>query len=443
MIPVSDTIVAIATAAGRSGIGVVRVSGPGVCEWQHPLFGRLLPPRQALLCTLRDEHGEAIDQVVALYFAAPASYTGEDVLELHGHGNPVILQAIVQRCVQLGARLARPGEFTERAFLNDKIDLAQAESVADLIDAGSIEAARCAMRSLEGEFSRLIGQLAQELLEVRIQVESMLDFPEEVPEYLHALRIVERLQSLLQRLRQIEQAGRQGSLLREGIQVVLIGQPNVGKSSLLNRLAGNERAIVTDIAGTTRDTLRETIVLHGITLHIIDTAGLRDTSDPIEKIGIERTWQAIGHATLALLLVDARQGITAADQAIIDRLPPGLPQLLVHNKCDLPGADAMASTAGVSVSARTGHGLDVLQQRLFELAGWRGNTEGIYMARERQLQALQATQHHVTQALDQLAIAEWVAEELRLAHIALSAITGAVSADDLLGEIFSRFCIGK
>lgn len=443
MTAVSDTIVAVATAAGRGGIGVVRVSGPRVREWQQLLFGRLLPARQAVLCTVRDAHDEAIDQVVALYYAAPASYTGEDVLELHGHGNPVILQALVQRCAQLGARLARPGEFTERAFLNDKIDLAQAESVADLIDAGSIEAARCALRSLDGEFSRLIGHLAQELLDLRIQVESMLDFPEEVPEYLQALHIVERLQSLLQRLRQIEQAGRQGSLLREGIQVVLIGQPNVGKSSLLNRLAGNERAIVTDIAGTTRDTLRETIVLQGITLHIIDTAGLRDTRDPIELIGIERTWQAIGHATLALLLVDARQGITAADQDIIDRLPPGLPQLLVHNKSDLLGPDAVASTTGVSVSARTGHGLEVLQQRLFEMAGWRGETEGIYMARERQLQALQATQRHVTQALAQLDIPEWVAEELRLAHLALSSITGAVSADDLLGEIFSRFCIGK
>lgn len=441
----ADTIAAIATAPGRGGIGVVRVSGPNASTIAQALIKKLPVPRQATLTNFIDADASVIDQGIALYFAAPHSFTGEDVLELQGHGGPAVMQRLLARCLAAGARIAEPGEFTRRAFLNDKLDLAQAESVADLIDASSTQAAKCAIRSLQGEFSREIYALVQALIDLRMLVEATLDFPEEEIDFLEAAHAKQKLTTIREKLEGVFVSAKQGALLREGLQVVLIGQPNVGKSSLLNRLAGEEVAIVTPVAGTTRDTVREEIHLEGIPLHIIDTAGLRDTQDEVEKIGIARTWAAVEKAQLALVVIDATCGQAPEDEAIINRLPPGLPVLNIYNKIDLVGAESPAARekAAVYLSAKTGAGLEILHDRLLQLAGWQPAEEGLYLARERHLQALVAAKNSLAKANQNWQQLELLAEELKLAQNALARITGEFSADDLLGEIFSRFCIGK
>jgi len=436
-----DTISAIATAPGRGGIGVVRVSGPLVTDIAHGILGKLPEARMAHLANFLDSQGETIDQGIALYFSAPNSFTGEAVLELQGHGGPAVMQNVLNRCLELGARLAQPGEFTQRAYLNDKLDLAQAESVADLIDAATSQAAKSAMRSLQGEFSKQIHALVETLINLRMLVESTLDFPEEELDFLQAAHAKEKLSNLSAELQTLLNRAKQGCLLREGLHVVLIGQPNVGKSSLLNRLAGDEIAIVTPVAGTTRDTVRQEIQLQGIPLHIIDTAGLRETSDSVEQIGIARTWQAIEKADMALVLIDAVHGLREEDKTILGRLPANMPVVHVFNKADL--LVQIPSDEKLYISAKTGLGIEALQQHILELAGWRQTGENAFMARERHVRALQqahACLQNADQNWDQL---ELMAEELTLAQKALSGITGEFTADDLLGEIFSRFCIGK
>lgn len=441
----ADTIAAVATAPGRGGIGVVRVSGPQAPTIAQALIGTLPQPRLATLANFLDKDSSEIDQGIALYFAAPHSFTGEDVLELQGHGGPAVMQRLLARCLEAGARIAEPGEFTRRAYLNDKLDLAQAESVADLIDAASVQAAKSAMRSLQGEFSREIHALVQGLIDLRMLVEATLDFPEEEIDFLEAAQAKQKLAVIREQLERVLNRAKQGALLREGLQVVLIGQPNVGKSSLLNRLAGEEVAIVTPVAGTTRDTVREEIQIEGIPLHIIDTAGLRETQDEVEKIGIARTWAAVEKAQLALVIIDAARGQAAADEAILSTLPSGLPVLRVYNKIDLVGETPHAAQDGEAVylSAKTGAGLEILHDRLLQLAGWQPAEEGVYLARERHLQALTAAKNSLGKAEQNWQQLELLAEELKFAQNALGRITGEFSADDLLGEIFSRFCIGK
>lgn len=443
----ADTIAAVATAPGRGGIGVVRVSGRGVSALAQSILGRLPEPRSATLSFFLDDRGEPIDQGIALYFPAPHSFTGEHVLELQGHGGPTVLQLLLKRCLSLGARLAEPGEFTRRAFLNDKIDLAQAESVVDLIDAASAEAARSAMRSLQGTFSRAIHEMVQGLIDLRMLVEASLDFPEEDIDFLEAAGAAEKLDAIQSQLELVLKTAKQGSLLREGLQVVLIGQPNVGKSSLLNQLAGEEVAIVTPIAGTTRDAIRQSIEIEGIPLHIIDTAGLRETQDEVEQMGITRTWQAIEKANLALLVMDAAQGMALSDQEILERLPPGLPVARVFNKIDLHQQMSHMETEGnnteIYLSAKTGTGMSLLHDYLLQTAGWQPTGEGVFMARERHLSALAACDECLSRAKESWQHLELLAEELRLAQQSLNTITGEFTADDLLGEIFSRFCIGK
>lgn len=443
----NDIIAAIATAPGRAGIGVVRISGPHLAELCGRIVSRRLPPRRAVLAEFLDAQGGVIDYGIALYFPAPHSYTGEDVLELQGHGGPMVLQLLLKRCLELGARLAEPGEFTRRAYLNDKLDLAQAESVADLIDASTARAAHCALRSLQGAFSERIEALTRSLIELRTLAEATLDFPEEDIEFLGRADAEGRLAAVRAELVKVQQASQQGSLLREGMHVVLAGRPNVGKSSLLNRLAGEELAIVTEIPGTTRDAIRQSINVNGVPAHIIDTAGLRDSTDPVEKLGIARTWAAIERADLVLLVIDCTTGETAGDEAILARLPGSLPCIRVMNKIDLigraPGVERRHGATVVWLSARTGEGVDFLRQALLDVVGWRGEAEGLFMARERHLQALSAAQGHLEQATQVVRQPELFAEELRLAQVALGAITGEFTPDDLLGEIFSRFCIGK
>jgi tRNA modification GTPase len=442
-----DTIAAIATAPGRAGIGVIRVSGARTGALATGICGKVLLPRVATLCNFRDADGSVIDQGIALCFPTPKSYTGEDVLELQGHGGPVVLQRLLKRCLALGARLAEPGEFSKRAFLNGKMDLAQAEGVADLIDAATEQAARCASRSIQGEFSAAVHAVAASLLELRALTEATLDFPEEDIDTGTRNNQALRLQTVQQQLDKLLAASDQGSLLREGALVVLAGRPNAGKSSLLNRLAGEEVAIVTEIPGTTRDVIRLSISLSGVPVHMIDTAGLRESSDPVERIGIARTWAAIEQADLAVLVIDATVGVSAEDHAILNKLPKGLPRLCAYNKCDLAGwpAGHKLEQGGdaVVLSAKTGAGLDDFRAALARAIGWRGGAEGVYMARARHLQALRAAQAAMGEAASQLPRQELFAEELRKAHQALMSITGEVTADDLLGEIFSRFCIGK
>jgi len=446
---VNDIIAAIATAPGRGGIGVIRLSGPqrGLDAIVGEIIGRPLRPRYASFVDFRDHDGATIDQGLALYFPAPHSYTGESMLELQGHGGPVVQRLLLKRCLELGARLAEPGEFTKRAFLNDKLDLAQAESVADLIDASTAEAARCAVRSLQGAFSERIHELTRELIDLRALVEATLDFPDEEIDFLKPADAEGRLRAIQQRLEEVLDASRQGSLLREGIHIVLAGQPNVGKSSLLNRLAGEELAIVTDIPGTTRDAIRQTMEIGGVPVHIIDTAGLRASDDPVEKLGIARAWTAIEKADLVLLLADATRGETAEDEAILKRLPPQLPSVHIMNKIDLVGhapvVDTQEGKTVIWLSAKTGAGLDLLRDALLKAVGWHGAGEGIYMARERHLQALSLARECLQRAAGRGGQPELFAEELRLAQEALASITGDFTADDLLGEIFSRFCIGK
>ena len=444
----NETIAAIATAPGRGGIGVVRISGVGLAATLERLVGREIEPRRATRAVFRDSTGDTIDEGLALFFPAPHSYTGEDVIELQGHGGPVVLNLLLRRCLELGARVAQPGEFTKRAFLNDKIDLAQAESVADLIDASTAEAARCAVRSLQGEFSARIAAMVEALTELRMLVEATLDFPEEEIDFLERGRATAKLEAVRSQIAAVIAAAHQGHLLREGVRVVLAGQPNVGKSSLLNALAGAERAIVTEFPGTTRDTIRETINLDGIPLHIVDTAGLRESNDPVEKIGMAKTWQAIGEADVLLWVSDATRAETNAPESAIEaRLAGDVTRIHVLNKIDLTGGEPFSRQAGavleVAVSAIAGSGLDLLRAELLKAIGWGVATEGVHLARERHLQALDEAASHLDRAALQHRNVELFAEELRLAQRALADITGEFSADDLLGRIFSNFCIGK
>ncbi len=435
-----DTIAAIATAQGRGGVGVVRISGRGFASVVQAVIGKLPVPRHATFTDFKDQDGEVIDQGLALYFPAPHSYTGEDVLELQGHGGSAVLHLLLQRCLSLGVRLAEPGEFTRRAFLNDKIDLAQAESVADLIEATTTEAARSAMRSLHGDFSAAINSLVEELTLLRMLVEAMLDFPEEDIEVVDTTRRDMLLHKIQSTLEQTLATAKQGSLLREGAHIALVGRPNVGKSSLLNRLAGEEVALVSDVPGTTRDVIRQAIQIRGVPLHIMDTAGLRESGDEVENMGMARTHQTVGRADLILLLMDAGMGCSAEDQAIIAGFPADIPLLQVFNKADLLKNQA---GEGVYISAKTGLGIDELREQILKLIGWSNQEGGTFIARERHLIALNLAHTHLDQATKQLDQPELFAEELRLTQHALNSITGKFSADDLLGEIFSRFCIGK
>ena len=436
---VPDTIAAIATPSGRGGIGIVRVTGPKVPEIANAVIGRLPEARTATLCTFRDAKGENVDEGVALYFQPPHSYTGEAVLELQGHGGPVVTHAVLGAVLDAGARLAEPGEFTRRAFLNGRLDLAQAEAVADLIDAASREAARSALRSLRGDFSSAIAGLVAGLTELRALTEAMLDFPDEDVDSLHRNDAGARLGQLRTALEEVIAKSRQGSLLRTGIHVVLAGRPNVGKSSLLNRLAGEERAIVTAVPGTTRDALREPIQIEGVPIVVVDTAGLRESRDEIERLGMARTRKEMERADIVLVILEA--GKLEAPQGPL----PGAATLInVVNKIDLvPGAVAGRRGNEVHVSAKTGAGLDALRAAILEAAGWNSRGETVFLARERHLRALGAARAHLEAAAAQDMQWEFFAEELRLAQEALGEITGRVSADDLLGEIFSRFCIGK
>jgi tRNA modification GTPase len=465
MLPRHDQpIAAIATAPGRGAVGIVRVSGASVASVIESVCGRALKPREATYLPFRAADGSAIDQGLAIHFPAPNSFTGEDVLELHAHGGTVVLQLLLARCLEAGAaiglRVAEPGEFTERAFLNDKIDLAQAEAIADLIDASTEAAARSASRSLSGEFSDEIHALREALIQLRMLVEATLDFPEEEIDFLEQSNARGQLDALVRTLAGVMQRARQGALLREGIKVVIAGQPNAGKSSLLNALAGAELAIVTPIPGTTRDVVSQTIQIEGVPLHVIDTAGLRESDDHVEKIGIERAWGQIESADAVLFLRDltrAQKPDYVAGDAVIartlaERLPASVPVIEVWNKADIAGPHpslplaADAAKDALPLSAKTGAGLDGLRRKLLEVAGWQAAPEGVYIARERHVQALRRVDEHLAEARAHLAHAqalELLAEELRLAQNALNEITGEFTSDDLLGVIFSSFCIGK
>jgi tRNA modification GTPase len=450
----ADTIAAIATAPGRAGVGIVRLSGPGAARVAEGIIGGLPAERRASLRTFRDSDGGALDIGVALWFAGPRSFTGEDVLELHGHGGPVVLRGVLERCLALGARLAEPGEFTRRAFVNDRIDLAQAEAIADLIDAASEQAARGALRSLSGEFSAAVDRVADALLDLRILVEATLDFPEEDGvDFLAESDALQRLATVRSELAAVFRAARQGSALREGLVVVLTGAPNVGKSSLLNRLAGDEVAIVTEHPGTTRDTVRQTIVVEGLPIHLVDTAGLRDSDDPVELLGMQRSRDALARADL-VVSVRAADAVAGDDPSVstvaaraLEALPASVARLQVVNKIDLTG-EAAAELDGeggwtIRLSARTGEGIDRLRAALLRLGGQTETGEGVFLARTRHLAALQAAERHLASAAEGRLPADLLAEELRLAHDALGSIVGRVTPDALLGEIFGRFCIGK
>ena len=435
-----DTIAAIATAAGRGAIGVVRLSGPGVAKVATAVLGRVPQPRLATLCSFRDARGELVDEGIALYFPAPHSYTGEPVLELQGHGGAMVLQGLLGACLDAGARLAEPGEFTRRAFLEGKLDLAQAEAVADLIDAASREAARSALRSLTGEFSTAVAGVSEQLVELRALIEAMLDFPEEDVDSLHRDDAAARLARVRLALEGLLAKSRSGSLLRSGIHVVLAGIPNVGKSSLLNRLAGEERAIVTPIAGTTRDALREPVQIDGVPLVVVDTAGLRASTDVIERMGMERAQAEFARADLVLAVHEAGK-----EPAALEGLPAAVARIDVYNKMDLapdfrPPAGAHRSLA---VSAKNGDGIEALRRAILEVAGWVSAGESVFLARERHLRAFETARTHLEAAAGELQRSELFAEELRLAHHALGSVTGEFTADDLLGEIFKRFCLGK
>ena len=466
----TDPIVAIATAPGRGAVGIVRVSGARLAPLVQALCARALKPREATYLPFRDAQGEPVDHGLAIHFPTPHSYTGEDVLELQAHGGPVVLQLLLSRCLEAaaeidpatgrprlpGLRVAEPGEFSQRAFLNGKIDLAQAEAIADLIDASTEAAARSAGRSLSGAFSREIHALRDALIHLRMLVEATLDFPEEEIDFLQKADAAGQLAKLQAQLAALQQRARQGALLREGIKVVIAGQPNAGKSSLLNALAGAELAIVSAVAGTTRDVVSETIQIHGVPLHVVDTAGLRESSDEVEQIGVARAWGQIEGADAVLFLHDlTRAGqpdYAAADAEILrglqQKLPASVPVLDVWNKQDAaPVPDAAGAAQGIALSAKTGVGIEALREQLLAMAGWQAVPEGVYLARARHVQALGQVEIHLALAADHLAaqaqLLDLLAEELRLAQNALNEITGEFGADDLLGVIFSRFCIGK
>jgi tRNA modification GTPase len=445
----ADTIAAIATPPGRGGIGIVRVSGAATRNIAENVIGRLPPPRVASFAHFLDSAGQPIDQGLALFFPAPHSFTGEDVLELHGHGGAVVLDMVLSRTLELGARLARPGEFSERAFLNGKMDLAQAEAVADLIEAGSELAARSALRSLEGDFSKRVQALVEGLTRLRMYVEAAIDFPEEEIDFLADERVIQELDMLERDIRQLQESARQGCLLHDGMTVVLAGPPNAGKSSLLNALAQSETAIVSPIPGTTRDVLRERIHIDGMPLHIVDTAGLRESRDAIESEGIRRAREQMERADRVLLVLDDAVG--GSQPVDVEKfLPPNLPRSVIRNKIDLSrrvaGITKISGSVEIALSAKTGAGLDVLRQHLKESMGFQPVGEGTFIARRRHLDAIRRAQEHLLRGRAQLKesrAGELLAEELRLAQQALSEITGEFTPDDLLGRIFSSFCIGK
>ncbi|MDP4530191.1 tRNA uridine-5-carboxymethylaminomethyl(34) synthesis GTPase MnmE [Alkalimonas delamerensis] len=451
----TDTIAAIATATGRAGVGIIRISGPAANQVAAAVLGKIPKARTANYLPFLDADGKALDQGIALYFPGPNSFTGEDVLELQGHGGPVLLDMLLRRVIALPqVRIARPGEFSERAFLNDKLDLAQAEAIADLIDASSEQAARSAMHSLQGEFSARIHALVEKVIHLRIFVEAAIDFPDEEIDFLSDGKVATDLADIIDDLAKIRREANQGSILREGMRVVIAGRPNAGKSSLLNALAGREAAIVTDIAGTTRDVLREHIHIDGMPLHIIDTAGLRDASDQVEQIGIERAWQEIEQADRVLFMVDGTTTDAIDPHAIwpdfIDRLPSGLGMTVIRNKADLTGepmqAELNQAVPVFRLSAKTGSGIEALREHLKACMGFEGTNEGSFLARRRHLDALERAHQHLLTGQEQLhgfIAGEILAEELRLTQQHLNEITGEFSSDDLLGRIFSSFCIGK
>ncbi|WP_151704845.1 tRNA uridine-5-carboxymethylaminomethyl(34) synthesis GTPase MnmE [Nitrincola alkalilacustris] len=449
-----DTIAAQATPPGRGGVGIVRVSGPLSETIAHQVLKQLPRPRFAHYGPFHGAESDIIDEGIAIYFPGPNSFTGEDVLELQAHGGPVIIDFLLKRVMELGARAARPGEFSERAFLNDKLDLTQAEAIADLIDSTSEQAARCAMRSLQGEFSRRIHALTEQLIQLRIYVEAAIDFPEEEIDFLTDGKVLGDLKQVLTDLKKVQAEARQGSIIREGMSVVIAGKPNAGKSSLLNALAGRETAIVTDIAGTTRDVLREHIHIDGMPLHIIDTAGLRDAPDAVEKIGIDRAWQEIHKADRILLVVDSSEN-PAEDPAIlwpefVERLGHPNNITVIRNKIDLqqesPSIIDRSEYSLLSISAKNSDGIELLREHLKRCIGFNTTTEGGFMARRRHLDALERAYQQLITGLEQLQGAgagELLAEDLRQAQQSLSEITGEFTSDDLLGRIFSSFCIGK
>lgn len=439
--PNADSIVAIATAQGRGGVGIVRVSGKKASEIAISVLGEIPTVRQAKYGDFFDGDGSVIDKGIALYFRAPHSYTGEDVLELQGHGGIAILQLLLQRCLELGLRLAEPGEFTHRAFLNNKLDLAQAESVADLISATTTEAARSAVRSLHGDFSEAINFLLDKLIHLRMLTEAMLDFPEEDIDVADTSLKIQLLDDVRTKLQQTLDTAKQGSLLREGAHITLVGRPNVGKSSLLNRLSGEEVALVSDIPGTTRDVIKQVIQIRGVPIHIMDTAGIRASHDAVENMGIARTRQAIHKSDLILMLIDSVKGIDSDDEQIFSEFPADIPHLKVFNKADLYSGERCEQ--GIYISAKTGDGIDEFRNKLLELIGWNNQESGAFMARERHLIALNKAKSHLDRATRAVTMPEIFAEELRLTQNELNSITGKFTADDLIGEIFSKFCIGK
>ncbi|WP_417510549.1 tRNA uridine-5-carboxymethylaminomethyl(34) synthesis GTPase MnmE [Methylophaga sp.] len=446
-----DTIVAVATAPGRGGVGVVRISGKQSAEIVSAICGKLPTPRYATFTHFRSAENEVIDEGIALYFPGPASFTGEDVVELQGHGSPLVMDKLCQRVVELGARMARPGEFSERAFLNNKMDLAQAEAVADLIESSTEQAAKSAMRSLQGDFSNRINDFLQELTHLRMYVEASIDFSDEEIDFLAEAQVDRQLQDLLKTLEGITGSAKQGRLLREGISVVLAGQPNAGKSSLHNQLAGHDAAIVTDVAGTTRDVLREQIHLGGLPLRISDTAGLHDaTNDIVELEGIRRTQNELAQADHILLLIDDSQGLTEQDRKILAELPANKPLTIIRNKIDKSGhLTQLTEEEGyptLYLSAKSGDGLELLQQHLYQAVGFHPEEEGVFIARRRHLDALARARQSIVNGYDCLSgmgAGELLAEELRLAQNALGEITGTFTTEDLLDHIFSSFCIGK
>jgi len=446
----NDTIAAIATASGRGGIGIIRISGPQTTTICQALLGSQITPRMACLKSFKEHDNTTIDSGIALFFKGPASYTGEDTLELQGHGGPVVLDMLLKRIVTLGARLAQPGEFTQRAFLNDKLDLAQAEAVADIIDAGTAAAATSAQRSLQGDFSTHINELQKQLTHLRLYVESAIDFSDEEIDFLAGDELKKLIKTLKYSFKKLSETAKQGTLLRDGMTVVLAGKPNAGKSSLMNALAKRDTAIVTEVAGTTRDVLKEQIQIDGMPVHIIDTAGLRETSDIIEQEGVKRAKQAIAAADQVLLVVDDQESQTQEHQALLNDIPPSIPVTVVFNKIDITGAKEGVQTqqqqTTIKLSAKQGVGLSLLTEHLKTSMGFNPEEKNIFLARRRHLDALARANDFLNAGIEQLLnyqAGELFAEDLRLAQQALSEITGKMTPDDLLGEIFSSFCIGK
>ncbi len=441
-----ETIVALATPVGRGGVAIVRVSGSKVLQIAEHILDQIPTPRYALFSSFKDEKNQTIDQGIALYFVSPHSFTGEDVLELHCHGGIIVIERLVKRVLALGARLAKPGEFSERAFLNDKIDLIQAEAIADLIDASSETAARSALRSLQGEFSKKINELVENIIKLRMYVEAAIDFVEEEVDFLADNQIQINLNNIIDHLTWIQASAKQGALLRDGITVVIAGKPNAGKSSLLNQLSGRDSAIVTDIAGTTRDLLREQIVIDGMPIHIIDTAGLRDSLDIVEQEGIRRAYAEIVKADIVLFVIDATENAPPNLHIFLKDIPPHATVITIRNKIDLLQEEASIEKNSISLSAKQGVGIALLKNHIKSIAGYQTTQEGVFSARQRHLDALNRANQFLLngkQQLENYKAGELLAEDLRQAQLALNEITGEFSSDDLLGRIFSSFCIGK